>query len=161
MFGWAIIEVSLGYVELRAHSAFSFGDGAVSPEKLVERAASLGYAALGLTDHADVGGVIRFTLEAMRAGIKPIGGAELEVDGFPTGFLATNEIGYRNLAYLVTRSRLGQVRDWEGAPPSEMKQRTSSAPISGSRGRGHDLSRKYAVNLPPRGRPTLTWLEVA
>jgi error-prone DNA polymerase len=133
----------------------------VSPEKLVERAASLGYGALGLTDHADVGGVIRFTLEAGRAGIKPIGGAELEVDGFPTGFLAMNEAGYRNLAYLVTRSRVGRVREWSGEPVRDAVKRTSSAPISGSRGRGHDLSRKYAVELPPRGRPTLTWLEVA
>jgi error-prone DNA polymerase len=153
--------VILGYVELRAHSAFSFGDGVTSPEKLVERASSLGYAALALTDHADVGGLIRFTLEAGRSGIKPIGGAELEVDGFTTGFLAATEEGYRNLAFLVTRSRVGSVRDWEAKPTSEESRRTSSAPISGSRGRGGDLSRKYAVPLPPRGRPTLTWSEVA
>ena len=95
------------YVELRAHSAFSFGDGVPSPEALVARAAAQGYAALGLTDHADVGGVIRFTLEAERLGLKPIVGAELPVDGHPTAFLARDAEGYRNLAALITRARVG------------------------------------------------------
>ncbi|MEO5510524.1 MAG: error-prone DNA polymerase [Longimicrobiales bacterium] len=74
-----------------------------------------------------------------------------------------NEAGYRNLAYLVTRSRVGRVREWEKekVEGEDKGQRTSSAPISGSRGRGHDLSRKYSVELPPRGRPTLTFAEVA
>jgi error-prone DNA polymerase len=154
----------VGFIELRTHSAYSFGDGTTSPEKLVERAASLGYPALGLTDHADLGGLIRLTLEAGRAGIKPIGGAELEVDGYPTGFLATNEVGYRNLSYLVTRARIGTVREWAGSESSgsgEPVRRSSSAPVSGGRGRGHDLSRKYAVSLPPRGRPTLTFAELS
>ena len=70
-------RIQLGYVELRAHSAFSFGDGVVSPERLVARAAEQGYPALGVTDSADVGGVIRFTLEAERRGVKPIAGVEL------------------------------------------------------------------------------------
>ena len=93
------------YVELRTHSAFSFGDGAVTPEALVSRAAALGYAALGLTDTADLGGVIRFALEAERQGVKPIIGAELRVDGYPAAFLAMDERGFHNLAGLVTRAR--------------------------------------------------------
>ncbi len=95
------------YIELRAHSAFSFGDGTASPEALVARAAALGYPALGLTDHADLGGIIRFTLEAERQGIRPVIGAELPVDGYPTAFLAATAEGYRNLAALVTRARIG------------------------------------------------------
>lgn len=92
------------YVELRTHSAFSFGDGVATPEALVSRAAKLGYAALGLTDTADLGGVIRFALEAQHQGIKPVIGAELAVDGYPTAFLARDERGFHNLAGLVTRS---------------------------------------------------------
>ena len=42
------------YTELRAHSAFSFGAAAVTPEVLVARAAELGYETLGLTDCADL-----------------------------------------------------------------------------------------------------------
>lgn len=151
--------VPVSYVELRAHSAFSFGDGAVSPEKLVERAASLGYAALGLTDSADVGGVIRFTLAAERAGIRPIGGVELQVDGYPLALLARNAEGYRNIAALVTKSRMGDVARWGGAP------RGGAAGVDVRRrrenDRGVDLQRKYAVPLPLRGRPTLTFADLA
>lgn len=51
------------YIELRTHTAFSFGDGTLTPESLVTRAAEQGYPALAITDHADLGGIIRFTLE--------------------------------------------------------------------------------------------------
>ena len=45
----------MGYVELHCHSAFSFLDGASHPEELVARAAELGYPALALTDHDEIG----------------------------------------------------------------------------------------------------------
>src|SRR5690606_11407826 len=102
----------MSFVELRAHTAFSFGDGVLTPESLVARAAELGYDALGVTDHADLGGLIRFALAAESAGIKAIAGAELNVDGHPTAFLARDQRGYRNLATLVTRSRMGELRGW-------------------------------------------------
>jgi len=95
----------MAYIELRCHSAFSFGDGACTPEALVERAATYGYPALGLTDNADLGGVIRFVRAAERAGIRPVVGAELIVDGYPAAFLAMNEVGFQNLASLVTQAR--------------------------------------------------------
>src|ERR671914_811283 len=56
---------SLSYIELRAHSAFSFGDGAVTPQNIVKRARRLGYTHLGITDTADLGGLVRFGEEAM------------------------------------------------------------------------------------------------
>ncbi|HEU4649597.1 MAG TPA: error-prone DNA polymerase [Gemmatimonadales bacterium] len=110
-------------VELRAHSAFSFGAGAVTPEALVQRAAALGYGALGLTDAADFGGVVRFVLEARRQGIQPIIGAELLVDGHPLALLAQDEQGYRNLAALVTRARVGDLATWEREQPQTARGR--------------------------------------
>ena len=107
------------YVELRAHTAFSFGDGTMAPDALVRRAAEMGYAALGITDTADLGGAIRFALEAERCGVKAIAGAELKVDGHPTAFLARDARGYRNLAALVTRARMGELRGW-GAGQRQM-----------------------------------------
>jgi error-prone DNA polymerase len=103
--------------ELRAHSAFSFGDGAVTPESLVTRAAELGYAALGLTDTADLGGTVRFVLEARKCGIRALVGAELEVEGHPLAFLARTAEGYRNLASLVTRARSGPLATWRREHP--------------------------------------------
>ena len=43
------------YIELHARSAFSFLEGASSPERLVEQAARLGYPALALLEWGDVG----------------------------------------------------------------------------------------------------------
>ena len=154
----------LNYVELRAHSAFSFGDGTMTPESLVERAASLGYGALGLTDTADVGGVIRFTLAAEKAGIRPIGGVELKVDGHPMALLARDAEGYRNIAALVTKSRIGDVARWNDHADAGSARGTGPAPgfvpeIRRRRenDRGVNLERKYAVPLPERGRASLTF----
>ena len=148
----------MGYVELRCHSAFSFGDGACTPEALVERAAVLGYPALGLTDAADLGGIIRFALEAERQGIRPVIGAELVVDGHPAAFLAMNEEGYRNLAGLVTRARVAldapgpsHGREEVGYSASES---AVSIPCGSGRGERVDYSRG-------RGRPRLSWSQVA
>ena len=68
------------YVELHCHSSFSLLDGASDPEALVERARALGYPALALTDHDDLGGVVRFAQAAREAGVGGIVGAELTVD---------------------------------------------------------------------------------
>src|ERR1700694_2754856 len=103
----------MGFVELRAHTAFSFGDGSVSPEALAARAALLGYAAIGVTDTADRGGIVRFGLESRRQNIRPIVGAELNIDGCPAAFLARSKNAFNNLASLVTRSRVGELSTWK------------------------------------------------
>src|SRR3954470_15554585 len=69
------------YIELHAASAFSFLQGASLPEALVERAATLGYPALALLDADGVYGAPRFHKAALKAGIKPIIGAELTMSG--------------------------------------------------------------------------------
>ncbi|NUO65621.1 MAG: PHP domain-containing protein, partial [Gemmatimonadaceae bacterium] len=130
------------YLELRAHSAFSFNAAATSPETLAARAAALGYPALGITDCADLGGVVRLALECARQGIRPIVGAELIVDGKPLALLARTAEGYRNIAALITRSRSGELRTWARAEGSAKKR---ASPEGG----------------PARGRPALAWRDVA
>ncbi len=108
-------------VELRAHTAFSFNDGSVTPEAMVDRAADLGYSAIGITDTADVGGLVRGALIAKLRGIRMIAGAELHVDGRPAAFLARTAEGYRNLAGLVTASRVGVWKTWEKEEASALR----------------------------------------
>jgi error-prone DNA polymerase len=67
------------YVELHTASAFSFLQGASLPETLVERAAELGYPAVALLDRDGVYGLPRFHKAALKAGLRPIVGAELTV----------------------------------------------------------------------------------
>src|SRR5215472_9980570 len=68
------------YVELHAHSAYSFLDGASLPEELAARAAELGYDALALTDHDGVYGSLEFAYAAKHLGLRAITGAEVTVE---------------------------------------------------------------------------------
>src|SRR4051812_40699246 len=69
------------YVELHAHSSYSFLDGASLPEELAMRAAELGYDALALTDHDGVYGSLEFARAAKAVGVRAITGAEVTVAG--------------------------------------------------------------------------------
>ncbi len=102
------------YTELHAHSNFSFLDGASPTHSLVERAASLGMQALAITDHDGLYNACVFTRLAREAGIKPIIGAELTLEGERhLTFLVENEKGYANLSGLITR---GHIAGSKGKP---------------------------------------------
>jgi error-prone DNA polymerase len=93
----------MSYVELHAHSAYSFLDGASLPEELAVRAAELGYTALALTDHDGVYGSLEFAHAAKAVGVKPITGAEATLaDGSHVTLLAETPRGYANLCRLLT-----------------------------------------------------------
>jgi error-prone DNA polymerase len=105
----------MSYVELHCHSNFSFLDGASHPEALVERAASLGYRALALTDHSGLYGAVRFHEAARRHSIKPLFGAEITLDsGHHLVLLIRNATGYSNLCRLassaIANSKKGDAR---------------------------------------------------
>jgi error-prone DNA polymerase len=91
------------YVELHAHSAYSFLDGASLPEELAARAAELGYDALALTDHDGVYGSLEFAYAAKHLGLRAITGAEvtLEDDAHIT-LLCESRRGYENLCRILT-----------------------------------------------------------
>src|SRR3954465_14886178 len=93
----------MGYVELHAHSAYSFLDGASQPEELAARAAELGYGALALTDHDGVYGSLEFAHAAKHFGIRPITGAEGTLTGGAhVTLLVEDARGYSNLCRLLT-----------------------------------------------------------
>src|SRR6187551_4028354 len=71
------VRARVPYVELHAHSSYSFLDGASLPEELAVQAAELGYPALALTDHDGVYGSLEFAHAAKHFGVRPITGAEL------------------------------------------------------------------------------------
>ncbi len=95
------------YVELHAHSHFSFLDGASSPAALVERAVELKMPALALTDHDGLYGAMRFWQAARAHGLKAIIGAEVTVEsaGHLT-LLAETDDGYANLSRLLSHAYL-------------------------------------------------------
>ncbi len=94
---------SAPYVELHTHSAFSFLDGASSPEEMAEQAAVLGYPALALTDHDGISGSLAFAHACRAAGIRAITGSEITLtDGSHLTLLVRTAIGYANLCQLIT-----------------------------------------------------------
>ena len=100
---------SVPYAELHAHSAYSFLDGASTPEELVEEAARLDLRAIALTDHDGLYGVVRFAEAAKELDVATVFGAELSLgnkprteDPDPPGphllVLARGPEGYRRLS---------------------------------------------------------------
>ncbi len=105
------------YVELHAHSAYSFLDGASQPEELAARAAELGYEALALTDHDGVFGSLEFAHAAKAFGLRAITGAEITLEGGAhVTLLVETPKGYGNLCRLLTEAHSG-TRPKEGADP--------------------------------------------
>src|SRR5918911_1625698 len=91
------------YVELHAHSAYSFLDGASLPEELAIRAAELGYETLALTDHDGVYGSLEFAQAAKAFGVRAITGAEVTLaDRSHVTLLVETTQGYANLCRLLT-----------------------------------------------------------
>ncbi|MFZ1947987.1 MAG: DNA polymerase III subunit alpha, partial [bacterium] len=107
------------FVHLHVHSDYSLLDGAGPVSSYVSRAFELKMPALALTDHGSMFGAISFYKQALRNGIKPIVGCELNVAkgsmherkpgqrGGPDGsnhliVLARDAEGYANLVKLVS-----------------------------------------------------------
>jgi error-prone DNA polymerase len=111
----------MAYVELHAHSAFSFLDGASAPEEMAEAAAALGHEALALTDHDGLCGSLAFAHAAREAGVRPITGCEVTLaDGSHITLLVETARGYANLCRLLTiaHARTRDSRDRRPLPPA-------------------------------------------
>jgi len=114
------------FVHLHLHTEYSLLDGACRLDRLVDKAHELKFAALAITDHGAMHGVIDFYQAARAKGIKPIIGCEMYVapgrmsekksggNGgggsrdlyYHLGLLAKDETGYKNLIKLTTAAHL-------------------------------------------------------
>src|SRR5262252_9029713 len=88
------------YVELHTRSAFSFLEGASTPEQLIAAGAKWEMPALALLDRDGLYGARRFHLAAKRIGIKAHIGAEISVslDDSPAAFVPRAELTENVLA---------------------------------------------------------------
>lgn len=98
----------MSFCHLHTHSCFSFLDALPTPEELAVHAAGLGLSSLALTDHNNVSGAVRFYKACLGAGIKPIQGAEVTLQGgYHLTLLAQGPRGYSNLCRILTDAYLG------------------------------------------------------
>src|SRR5579859_7485246 len=119
---------------LHVHSEYSLLDGASKIDRLVERAASFGQPALGLTDHGVMNGAVELFQSARAAGIKPILGCEVyfvddhaavatpgrRIEHNHLTLLASTDDGYRNLVQLSSAGFLEGLQ--RGKPTVDMAQ---------------------------------------
>jgi len=107
------------YIELHARSAFSFLEGASTPEELIDVCAQHGVPAMALLDRDGVYGSPRFHLAAKKRSMRAHIGAEVtSAAGWRYPLLVESRVGYRNLCRLITRMKL-RARKGEGCVQSE------------------------------------------
>ena len=100
------------YAELQTTSNFSFLRGGSHAEELVETAASLGQAAVAVTDRNSLAGIVRAHMAAKKAGIRFIVGCRLDLsDGVSLLCYPTDRAAYARLTRLLT---LGKRRAGKG-----------------------------------------------
>ncbi len=110
------------YTELHCHSAFSFLDGVSLPYELVATALEVGHRTLALTDHNTVSGSMEFAVSARALGLRPIHGAELDLDdGRHIGLLVADARGWSNLCRILTRAHAHTRDGRPGGPAADAR----------------------------------------
>ena len=113
-------QAAADYVELGCRSAFSFLEGAATPEQLVARALEQGHGALALADRNGLYGAPRFQRAARSAGLRALVGARIQLpagarDGEASNgeltLLAESPRGYRHLSRLLSTGHLRGGKD--------------------------------------------------
>ncbi len=113
-------DADLDFTHLHLHTTYSMLDGAIKISELMKQVRALGMNAVAITDHGNMFGAIEFYKEAVKAELKPIIGSEFyvapsrnkeeELEQIADGgnyhliLLAKDEIGYKNLIKLSSRS---------------------------------------------------------
>src|SRR6267154_1453911 len=109
------------YVELHARSAFSFLEGASTPEALIAACAAYGMPSMALLDRDGLYGAPRFYLAAKKAGRQAHIGAEVScVGGWRYPLLVATPQGYHNLCRLITRMKLRSKKGEGTVNPNEL-----------------------------------------
>lgn len=106
------------FVHLHLHTEYSLLDGAAKISDIADKAISDAQTAVAITDHGVMYGAVEFYQSLKEKGVKPIIGCEVYVaprgrlfkdgkqdsSGHHLVLLCKNEIGYRNLCYMVSQS---------------------------------------------------------
>lgn len=107
----------MSFVHLHLHTEYSLIDGLIRIERLADKAAELNMPAMAVTEYGNTFSAVKFYRAMLRAGVKPVIGAELSVldesgaEAATLVLLCQHIEGFRNLARLISRGyREGQRR---------------------------------------------------
>lgn len=165
------------YVELHAASAFSFLEGASTPEQLIERAVTLEMPAMALLDRNGVYGSARFHTSAKRNDIRAHVGAEIAVSSFgsrlmPPAYLphqyklepaqlpllCESREGYQNLCQLITQFKMRETTKKEGAATFDDLEQYASGLVCLTGGNEGPLAAALMSGGEEAGRETVEQL---
>ena len=138
------------FVHLRLHTEFSVVDGTNRIDETVQAAAADQQPALAITDLNNLFGAIKFYKEARGAGVKPIIGAEIMLQGLAPDPAAVSRMvllvqerqGYLNLCELLARAWTRNVVKAQGVCRLEWLQEL-----------GHGLIALSGAQAGPLGHP--------
>ncbi len=101
------------FVHLRLHTEYSITDGIVQIDQAISSAAADGMPALGISDLANLFGMVKFYKGCRGKGIKPIVGADVWIENeverdkpYRVLLICKNRNGYGQLSELLTRAYL-------------------------------------------------------
>lgn len=103
------------FTHLHLHTEFSLLDGAISLDKLIKYGKDHNLKSLGISDHGNIFGAVKFFQKCKKAGIKPVLGIEAyitedaNIKSIDNKYhhlllIVENEIGYKNLCKLISFS---------------------------------------------------------
>ncbi|MBF6631994.1 MAG: DNA polymerase III subunit alpha [Comamonas sp.] len=110
------------FVHLRLHSEFSVVDGTCRINDVISAAAADGQPAMAITDLNNLFGGLKFYKSGRSKGVKPILGAELNMEGMDGGassrilVLVQSQLGYHNLSEILARGWTGNVSKVQAQP---------------------------------------------
>ena len=107
------------YFDLHRHDETSFFDGYGKPKELAKVAKSLGYQALGISNHGNITGLVQHWQACKEVGIKPVMGCEVyfqpkfnkenpERKTYHLCLFVKNMEGYKNLCHMLTEANREQ-----------------------------------------------------
>ncbi len=101
------------YLPLNVYSHYSFLKSVLSIDEIINLAQRYEVGCVAIADDANLHGAVEFFQKAKKAGIKPIIGAEIRIDGQAAWVYVQNARGYSNLCKLLSLGCVGNGSEGE------------------------------------------------
>ena len=154
------------FVHLHVHSEYSVVDSTLRVKSAIGLAKDNAQPAMALTDQSNMFALVKYYTAAMGAGIKPIIGADLDVEAddgtvFKVVCLCQNEQGYLNLSHLISLGYLKNQKLVKNEMKALVKQSWLAERNEGlivlSGGREGDVGQALLAQKPNLAAKRVTW----
>ena len=155
------------FVHLKLHTEFSLVDGLVRIKPLVKAVAEFGMPAVAVTDHVNLFSLVKFQKAALAAGVKPIFGADILLQGGENEapsvltLLIMNAQGYKNLTEIISEAYLTGQKQGVPLTQTAVVEKYSAGLIALSGGKAGDIGQCLLSGHPEQAESLLDyWMGV-